>query len=326
MFHSRLTQLGMALAITVSATSIQAAEFPSRDIRVIVPWGAGGGTDGIVRKITNIAEQSLPVSAYVENIEGGMSATGLLQLMKARPDGHTLGALTYDSIVTVPWQGMLPGYSLDQLKLVARITSEPDAVIVPDDSEYQTIQELIDAAKAAPGEIRVGLQNMGSRTHLTLLQLQDEAGIEFKVIAYPGGAAPQKEALLNGEVDFVVTSLGDFAPLIEAGDARGLVEFSDKQNEAFPNVPPASEAGLDLRMGSFIVLAVPARTPDDAVETLETAYKEAYESDAFQEWLPKVGVAPSWLGSEEVTQWAQETQETLFATMDDLAEQGLLEK
>lgn len=326
MFQPRLTQLGMAIAITVTATATQAADFPTRDIRVIVPWGAGGGTDGIVRKITNIAEESLPVSTYVENIEGGMSATGLLQLMKARPDGHTLGALTYDSVVTVPWQGMLPGYSLDQLKLVARITSEPDAVIVPDDSEYQTIQDLIDAAKSAPGEIRVGLQNMGSRTHLTLLQLQDEAGVEFKVIAYPGGAAPQKEALLNGEVDFVVTSLGDFAPLIEAGDARGLVEFSDQQNEAFPNVPPATEAGLELQMGSFIVLAVPARTPDEAVETLESAYKEAYESDAFQEWLPKVGVAPSWLGSEEVTQWAKETQETLFATMDDLAEQGLLEK
>ncbi|WP_043530326.1 Bug family tripartite tricarboxylate transporter substrate binding protein [Litchfieldella xinjiangensis] len=318
--------LGLACTLTLTATTLHAADFPSRDIRVIVPWGAGGGTDAIVRKITNIAETSLPVSTYVENIEGGMSATGLLQLIKARPDGHTLGALTYDSVVTVPWQEMLPGYSIDKMKLLARITSEPDAIIVPDDSEYQTVQDLIDAAKEEPNSIRVGLQNMGSRTHLTLLRLQDEVDAEFKVITYPGGAAPQKEALLNGEVDFVVTSLGDFAPLIESGDARGLVEFSDQQNEAFPDVPPATESGLELQMGSFIVLAVPEGTPEEAVDVLESAYQDAYESDEFQEWLPKVGVAPSWLGSDEVTHWAEETQESLFATMDELAEQGLLEK
>lgn len=324
MFSPLVKGIGMSCVLTMLATSIQAADFPTRDIRVIVPWGAGGGTDAIARKITNVAEESLPVSTYVENIEGGMSATGLLQLIKSPPDGHTLGVLTYDSIVTVPWQGMLPGYSLDGMKLIARITSEPDAVIVPHESEYQTIQELIDAAEAAPGEIRVGLQNMGSRTHLTLLRLQEEVGVEFKAITYPGGAAPQKEALLNGEVDFVVTSLGDFAPLIEAGDARGLVEFSDQQNEAFPNVPPAAESDLELRMGSFIVLAVPADTPDDAVKTLENVYQEAFESDEFQEWLPQIGVAPSWLGTDEVTEWAQQTQEGLFVTMDELAEEGLL--
>lgn len=318
-------QVGVCV-LAASATAVHAADFPSQDIRVIVPWGAGGGTDGIVRKITDIAEESLPVSTYVENIEGGMSATGLMQLMKARPDGHTLGALTYDSVVTVPWQGMLPGYSLDQLKLIARITSEPDALIVPDDAEYETIEELLEAAKETPGEIRVGLQDMGSRTHLTLLRLQDEADVDFKVITYPGGAAPQKEALLNGEVDFVITSLGDFASLIEAGDARGLVEFADQQNEAFPDVPPSTERGIDVEMGSFIVLAVPEQTPDEAVEVLENAYQEAYESDEFQEWLPKVGVAPSWLGSDDVTQWAEQTQESLFTTMDELAEQGLIEK
>ncbi|GEN23594.1 ABC transporter substrate-binding protein [Halomonas cupida] len=315
--------LSLALA-TLVASSAAYAEYPQRDIRMIVPWGAGGGTDGIVRKISSLAEDPLGGTIYVENIEGGMSANGLVQALGARPDGYTLVALTYDSVVTIPWQDMLAGYDIDKLDLVARITSEPDSIVVPDDSPYTSFEELIAAAKEAPGEIRAGIQNMGSRTHLTLLQLQDQADVEFKVVSYPGGAAPQKEALLNGEVDLALTSLGDFESLISSGDARGLVEFTDVQSESFPDVPPAMELGYDIQMGSFVILAAPANTPDEAISALEQAYQQAYDSEEFQRWLVDVGVTPNWLGHDEVSDWAQTTQQELFGRMDELKEAGLL--
>lgn len=315
-----MTLGGLALVASASV----AADYPERDVRMIVPWGAGGGTDGIVRKISNLAEEPLGGTVYVENIEGGMSANGLVQALGARPDGYTLIALTYDSVVTIPWQGMLAGYDIDKLDLIARITSEPDAVVVPEDSRFDSLEALIEAAKAAPGEIRAGIQNMGSRTHLTLLQLQDQAEVEFKIVSYPGGAAPQKEALLNGEVDLALTSLGDFESLISAGDARGLVEFTDVQSESFPDVPPATELGYDIQMGSFVILAAPANTPDDAVTALEAAYQQAYDSEEFQNWLVDVGVTPNWLGTDEVEDWAEQTQGELFARMDELKEAGLI--
>lgn len=321
------TLLGIACLASLAAGAAQ-ADFPNRDIRVIVPAAAGGGTDAIVRKVSNIAEESLPVSMYVENVEGGMTATGLLQLMKARPDGQTVAAITYDSIITIPWKNMLPGFNMDKMRMIARITSEADAITVPENSPYQTLDDLIAAAKKEPGSIRIGIQNMGARTHLTLLQLQDLTGAEFKIVSYDNSAASQKEALLNGEVDAVVTSLGDLAPLIESGQARGLVEFSDTQNEGFPNVPPVTETdtGLDLQMGSFIVMVAPARTPDDVIEKLEATYHEAYESDEFQQWLKKIGVTPAWLGADDVTEWANDTQQQLFDTMDELVDKGVLEK
>ena len=321
------TLLGIACLASLAAGAAQ-ADFPNRDIRVIVPAAAGGGTDAIVRKVSNIAEESLPVSMYVENVEGGMTATGLLQLMKARPDGQTVAAITYDSIITIPWKNMLPGFNMDKMRMIARITSEADAITVPENSPYQTLDDLIAAAKKEPGSIRIGIQNMGARTHLTLLQLQDLTGAEFKIVSYDNSAASQKEALLNGEVDAVVTSLGDLAPLIESGQARGLVEFSDTQNEGFPNVPPVTETdtGLDLQMGSFIVMVVPARTPDDVIEKLEATYHEAYESDEFQQWLKKIGVTPAWLGADDVTEWANDTQQQLFDTMDELVDKVVLEK
>lgn len=319
----------MTLAGAIALTSLSGAvlaDYPERDIRVIVPWGAGGGTDGIVRKLTSIAEDSLDVSMYAENIEGGVSATGIGQLMSARPDGYTIGALTYDSLVTVPWQDMLPSYDVDKLKLIARVTSEPDAIVVDADSEYESIHDLIEAAKADPGEIRVAIQNLGGRIHLAILQLQDLTDTEFRIVSYPGGAAPQKEAILSDEVDVALTSLGDFSNLLEDGTVRGLVEFSDTQNPTYSDVPTSADEGIDLQIGSFIVFAAPADTSEEAIAALENAYKTAYDSDEFQEWVANVGVTPNWLGTDEVTPWAEETAESLFSEMDALVEAGVMSK
>lgn len=324
----RRTFLGTAAALAtvlVPLTAI-AADFPTRDIRVVVPWGAGGGTDGIVRKITTLAEASMDdAGMYVENIEGGISATGVGQVMAARPDGYTIGALTYDSIVTVPWQGMLPTYKMDKLKLIARITSEPDAIIVDATSDYATLDDLLAAAKADPGKVRIGIQNLGGRIHLTLLQLQEITGADFKIISYPGGAAPQKEAILSNEVDVVITSLGDFASLLEDGTTRGLVEFGNSPNPTY-DVPLAKDVGVDLQNGSFIVIAAPAGTPDEAVAVIEGAYKAAFDSDEFQDWVAQVGVTPDWIGSAGVTEWADEASGVLFGKMDALVETGVLQK
>ncbi|MGR3393519.1 Bug family tripartite tricarboxylate transporter substrate binding protein [Pseudooceanicola nanhaiensis] len=323
----RRTLIGAAALLASAALPLAAlADFPERDIRVVVPWGAGGGTDGIVRKITSLAEEHIgDASMYVENIEGGVSATGVGQVMSAKPDGYTIGTLTYDSIVTVPWQGLLPTYKMDKLKLVARITSEPDALIVDAGSDYQSLDDVIEAAKADPGQVRVAVQNLGGRVHLTLLQLQDLTGAEFKIVSYPGGAAPQKEAILSDEVDIALTSLGDFANLIEDGTVRGVVEFASTRNPTY-DVPTSVEEGYELQNGSFIVVAVPAATPEDAVAAIEGAYKAAYDSEEFQSWIASVGVTPDWLGSEEVTAWADETAQGLFTEMDALSEAGVLSK
>jgi tripartite-type tricarboxylate transporter receptor subunit TctC len=316
-----------ALAISVVGAGTAAAQdFPSKDIRMVVPWGAGGGTDAIVRKISTIAEEQLPVAIYVENIEGGLSGTGLMQVMSARPDGQTLGSLTYDSVITVPWQGLVPGYGLDKLALIAQITSEPDALMVRADGDYQTFEELISAAKEAPGEIPVGIQGLGSRVHLAMLQIQDQTGAEFKLVSYPGGAAPQKEAILNGEVDAAITSLGDFASLIEEGDVKGIVELSGTPNPAFPDVPIASDVGLDLQIGSFIILAAPAGTDQEIVSQLESIYQTAHESEEFQSWLEQVGVTSAWRGSDEVTEWAESTQQEYFQIMQGLVDEGIIQK
>jgi len=315
----------IVLAIFFSGAAV-AAEYPARDVRMVVAWGAGGGTDGIVRKISSIAEKALTKSIYVENIEGGLSATGVMAVMKARPDGYNLISLTYDSVITVPWQKLLPGYSMDKLKLICRITSEPDAIMVRADGPYKTLDNLVQAAKKAPGKIKFGIQGVGSRVHLAMLRFQQVTGVKFNLVSYPGGAAPQKEAILAKEVEAVITSLGDFASLIQSGDVRGVAELSEARNATYPDVPTAKELGIDIQIGSFILLAAPAGTPDDIVKKLEKVFYDAHHSDAFRKWLATTGVSPTWLGSDKVTQWTMETQKQFFTMMDDLVKQGILKK
>lgn len=263
---------------------------------------------------------------YVENIDGGISATGVSQVMRADPDGYTIAALTYDSVVTIPWQNMLPSYDMDNLKLIARVTSEPDALVMSSGSEYKTLEQLIAAATESPETIRIAIQNIGGRVHLAALQLEQKTGAKFKIVSYPGGAGPQKEAILSGEATGAVTSLGDFANLLDDGTVVGLAEFSSSPNPTFGDVPLAKTLGVDLEIGSFIVMAAPAGTPDDVVAKIESAYKKAYDSAEFQEWVASVGVTPDWLGAADVTQWAEETQTALFGQMEALVTQGILSR
>lgn len=308
----------LALSTCVVTATAAAAEFPTRDIRVIVPWPAGGGADAISRKISNIAEQDLSQSIYVENIAGAVTATGLIQMTNARPDGHTVGMLTYDSVITLPRGKMVPGYALDNMKLIARITSEPDAIVVAQQTGIETFEQLIERAKENPGEVRIGVAPKGSGPYLSAIQLEQLLDVDFNVITYAGSSSASSEALLSGELDAAISSLGDFSGIIESGDVRGVIELSSVQNETYTDVPTISSKGFDLQTGSFLVLAAPANTPDDVVATLESTFKTAYETEEFQSWLAQIGVTADWLGTDGVDDWVDGLQTKMFGLMDDL--------
>lgn len=316
--QSLKSKLALALGACIIGTSVAAADFPTRDIRLIVPWPAGGGADAISRKISNIAEQDLPKSIYVENIAGAVTATGLIQMTSARPDGHTVGVLTYDSVITLPRGQMVPGYSLDNMAPIARITSEADAIVVSKHTGINTFEELVERAKANPGTVTLGVAPKGSGPYLSAMQLEKLLDVDFNVITYAGSSSAEAEALLSGELDAAISSLGDFSGILSSGDAKGVVELTSVQNATYTDVPTLKSKGYDLQTGSFIVLAAPANTPDDAIDTLETTFKAAYDSAEFQDWLAQVGVTADWLGSDEVVSWIDALQDKTFTLMDEL--------
>jgi tripartite-type tricarboxylate transporter receptor subunit TctC len=299
----RVLVLLMCVLLASSALFAQAAAeaYPSKDVEFIVSSGAGGGTDAISRKVSQLAEKELGASIYFVNKPGADDAVGPNLLMGAKPDGYTIGNLNYGSIINAPFTGLIKGYDLAKVQIFALITQEPDAIMVGKNAPFKTFDALIAAAKANPGKIRVADQGIGSRVNLLALKIQDLYGVKFNMISYQS-SAPQREAILNGEVDAAITSLGDFAPLLNSGDAVGIIEFSTQRNGGYPTVPVAKELGLDesLLSGSFLTLAVPAGTPAEVVEKLVSAYRAAATSKEFVDWAATVGVSPDFKSGAEL--------------------------
>jgi len=325
-----LIPLALLLAISLVAIGCPAPTpvpvgYPTQDFSFICPWGVGGGSHAITRKLAYITEKYLPVSVYVENLEGGTSGLGNMAVMTSRPEGYDVVGMTYDSVVTVPRKELIPGYDLERLKMVALVTQEGDGFIVRKDSPFLTLEEFREAALASPGEIKIGNTGLGTGYHIGALMIQDGLGLQLAHIPYPGGSGPMKEGLMSGEIDVMLMSLGDCAALLQAGEVVALGELAGEQNEGFPDVPTFRSLGYDLVRGSFQIMAVTAGTPDENVRILEEAIYKAHHSDEFRDWGASIGIGTMWLGVDEVTGWAMQVQQDAYAFLDGLKAAGIID-
>lgn len=321
-----------AIALSLLMTAAAAAgcsgggKYPSKDIQFYINADAGGGTDGICRKVTQMIEaNNKDIKFYMVNKPGASDSVGPSLTMDAKPDGYTICNVNYGSVVTAVYNQVVENYSMDRLKPIAMLTEESDAMVVSKDAPFKTFEEMIDYAKANPKKIRVADQGIGSRVYLILNKIEEQYGVEFNKISYVS-SAPQREALLSGEVDVAMSSLGDFNSILTSGDATGMVEFSSVRNAAYPDVPTCLELGMDdsYVSGSFIYIAAPAETPDEIISTLEGAFKTVVESDEFKTWTESVGVTPHFRPASELNQFVAELQEKDFAALDELKAEGIL--
>jgi len=314
-----------AFIFSMTASSAHAADWPDKDIRMICGWDAGGGADAITRTISFYAQKHLPVSIYVENVTGGLTGPAVYEVMKARPDGHTMASLTYDSVTTVPRKKLIPGYDLKRLAYIGNITREGYGLIVRKEAPWKNIHELIADAKKRPGEIKIGNCGMGGVSHLYLIELERMTGTKFKHIPYVGSAA-ENEAVMNKEVELISTSIGDAFSILESGKARGLCVAEGSRNPKALDCPTFVEEGIDLIRGSFLLLVTTAGTSEDRLQKLEQAFDKGFHDPKFIEWTKKVGVEAAWMNRKETQRFVEGTQKQVFTLMDELISQGLLKE
>jgi len=268
------------------ATGAVAQEYPYRDITTAVVWGAGGGTDSINRMNMAEMEKHLPVSINVINQTGGVAGSnGMVYVMNQPDDGYTLVGLSESNVTAAVQGGWDKKFDYWYPFIVG---GSPDLISVPADSPYTTLQELVDAAKAAPNSIPAAASGAGSIHHLNLLAIQNGADAEFLFVPYQG-SAPGQEAALAGEVALVVTSLAEQAALIEGGLLRPLAMLTpDSVEIAGATVPSAFDIydGLDkyLPLMQAIGFAVHNSASDDVKAALGAAFEQAIASDTVAEW------------------------------------------
>src|SRR5687768_12111017 len=221
-----------------------AQDYPTRPVRVVVPYGPGG-VDLQVRAMAPTLARILGQQVVIENREGGGAVIGTNAVKIAAPDGYTVLFTGTSALAVVPHLRKNVGYSIDDFAPLGNATGTPLVVAVRADTPYKTLQELVAYAKGNPGKINMGTAGPGTSTHMAGEAFQVAAGINFTHIPFKGvGAATQ--AILGGNSDIVFGLPGVMAPHVAAGKLRILASMGPSRTEFAPDAPTLKESGYDV--------------------------------------------------------------------------------
>lgn len=292
----------------------QAEKFPSDTIEMIIAYDPGGSTDVSVRKLGSVAEDTCGTNVIASNQTGSAGAVGFTATANAKPDGYTVGA-TASELSFLHHLGITE-VSPDDVRGIMRYALNPHVFFVPADSPYETIEDLISAAK--DGEtINVASSGTGSVYHLAFAGMALEAGVldQFVNVPFDGGA-PAVQAAIGGEVDMVTVVLNEAAPQVDSGRLRALAVADEERLKALPDVPTLKEKGIDWTSASHLGIAVPKDTPDDVLQTLSKCYKEAFDTDEFQDFMASQNLTTAYLPPKEFDGYLQELSEQYGKVID----------
>ena len=321
----RSLRLLTALLVTTAAlagcaedsASVAAADYPSEDVRLLVPYTAGGPTDIAARAVGAHLEGELGRPVVVENLPGASGATAYVEMISAEPDGHTLSMTALPTAV-LNYLSNDVGYTREDLAPVGVVTQVPSGIVVPADSPYQDVESLFAAARQDPQAITVGTPG-ATNTHAAetrrITQLYD---IPLTVVPFEGNSEVQT-ALLGGNVSAGFANLSqDLLPAIEAGELRVLAVGTEERLD-YVDAPTFVEAGYPELVQSTTTFGViaPAGTPEEVVATLEDALRSAGEDEAVVEALDPRYVPEEFLGSADLAGLFAETEETFRGVVGD---------
>ncbi|MGB3815157.1 MAG: tripartite tricarboxylate transporter substrate binding protein [Shinella sp.] len=283
-----------ALAGTLLGITGAHAEYPERPIQMVVPWGAGGGSDAVARMIANLMEKELGKPIAVINKTGGSGAVGHQAIASAKPDGYTIGMVTLE-ITTMHWVGFSQLTSAD-FTAFGQVNFDPAAVTVAADSPFNSLKDFLEAAKAEPGKMKSSGGGAGSFGHIALAGLLKTYGAAPDAtpwVTMDSAAAAQQELMASG-IAVVGSSLGETRALAEAGKVKSLAVMADERLYGFDNVPTVKEEGVDWSYGTWRGFAGPKDMPQEAVDKLGAALEKAYHSEEFQEFMKNRGFGLQW--------------------------------
>jgi tripartite-type tricarboxylate transporter receptor subunit TctC len=300
-----------ALAAALGApVSSALAAYPERPITLIIPWGAGGGTDATGRILAQLMEKSLGQPINVVNRTGGGSVIGHTEIANAKPDGYTLGIITTElSMFPALNQGKI-GYK--DYTLIGLYNADPSAVVVRTDSPHKDLKSLADAIKADPGKLRAGGANQGGLNHLAYVGFVQALGAPAnKAFWVPTeGAAPALQQLVSGVLDLAVVQLPEARALIDAGQLRPIAYLGNERDAAFPNVPTVKESlGIDFTAAGWRGLGGPKGLPEDVVKRLTEAMREAVASPEFKDLMAKRQFGVVFVSGQEFERYLGQREE-----------------
>ena len=288
--------LGTAIVLPRSA---RASDWPTKTVRVIVPYAAGSATDLVPRTIFETISAQVGQSIVVDNRLGGGTTVGTSAVAKAEPDGYTV-LVHSNGLVTVP--AIQPNVPYDPVRDFAGITplaNVPLVLVTAVEKNIKTVQELVAAAKAKPGSINYAAAGIGTPPHLTAERFRLAAGFEGQLVPFKGAPEALTE-VLAGRIDFYFCPLPAAMPFITDGKLTALAVSSAKRASALPQVPTTVDSGFpDSDFDFWVGALVPKQTPREIVAKIHAETVKAIENASVQEKLAKLGVEPMIMRPEE---------------------------
>ena len=309
-----MTRLAISLCLLLACLAAGAQSFPSKPIRVVIPFVAGGSSDIVGRAIGSKFQEFLGQPAVVENKPGANGAIAAEFVAKSDPDGHTIlvGSIGVFSINSALFKDLRYNPLRDFAPITLAVTT-PNVLITKPALAANSMKELVDYAKKNPGKLSYCSSGTGSSDHLTAELLNQVAGISAVHVPYKGGAACQTD-IMGGQVDISFQNLGAVTNYIRGNRMKALAVTAKARNPQLPNVPTTAEGGFpDLVVTSWQAAAAPAKTPREIVAKLNDATVKALRSPEVRERMSQIGFdvvasTPEEFGSfmkQEVERWTE---------------------
>lgn len=300
--------VGMMILLSCSLlNSVQSAEWPAKPIKITIAFGAGGTTDMSTRMLASLLEEELGQTVLSENKPGGGGATAASLATKQRPDGYNFFTLVTAAGTINPHRQKLPYNPLEDFAMVSRVGQWHYALAVKADSPFKTFEDLLNHAKANPGEVSYGISGVGTSQHLVMEWLKVNHDVDWTAIPFKGGAEAVTAAMGNHVT--AMAGVTEWLPQVKSGDMRLLVVFDEKRMKEFPDVPTLKELGYDIAAPSYLAIATKKGVPPEIIETMDKAIAKAVTQPKFVELMDKIMVKIAYLNHSEFTQVFEKTYE-----------------
>ncbi len=262
----------------LSALPAAAQEWPTRTVRIIVPFGAGATPDTIARLIADRLQQKLGQSFIIENKPGASGMTGTDAVAKAEPDGYTIGVSIGGPLaINTLLFSKMPYDPRKELALITALTTQPSVLAVPANLGVKNVAELIDLLKKNPGKYNFGSIGTGSLSHLAMEAIAQKSGTQ--VVHLPYGSSPQvMQSLIRGDVQMAVMPAISVTPHAASGAVTILAVSTAKRSPFLPDVPTLKESGIDVEADAWNGLVAPAGTPQAILDKIQREVVEAIQS------------------------------------------------
>jgi tripartite-type tricarboxylate transporter receptor subunit TctC len=304
------------LAATIALPRLARAQaFPSRPIRYICPWPAGGSTDAVIRAFAESAAKTLGQQILVDNKPGAGGVLGANELVNAKPDGYVLSQLPH-GVFRLPHMQKVQFDTLKDFTWIACLTGYTFGLVVPADSPIKSIKDLVEYAKANPGRFTYGHTGNGTSPHLAVEEFAQRAGIQLTAVPFKGNA-DNMQAILGGHTMGASDATG-WGPHVDAGKLRLLATYGSKRTKRWPSIPTLDELGYQTVSDSPFGVCGPKGMESALVRTLHDAFRKTLDDPAVLATLDKFDQTVLYMNTETYTKFARDSFVAEKATIERL--------